>query len=115
MNAYELGIDLERAEWNAIDALKEWRRLARLIPRDIPERGALIRNLSLVILGLEGEPEWKPGDDNNTECPLCGGPLNDGERLFHSECAAAEQAAADGWGEDPRDTSVDVVRLGVRA
>ncbi len=34
-----------------------------------------------------------------TECPLCGGPLNDGSRLFHKECADREQMEADAWGD----------------
>ena len=67
VTAYELSIDLERAEYEAISALKEWRRLARLAPRGMPNRGALIRNLSVMILGLEGECSC-----DNALCPECG-------------------------------------------
>ena len=46
---------------------------------------------------VEGDDEWTPVEDN-TECPLCGKPLHS-QRIFHKECADAEQMAADGWGD----------------
>ena len=54
MNAYEIALDLERAEHEAISALKEWRRVARLIPADMEEREPLIHHLTIVIENLEG-------------------------------------------------------------
>lgn len=114
VTAYELGTELERAEYEALSALKEWRRIYRLVPRDVPMRGSAIQNLNRIIVALEGETVCMPfdpcgkalcpdcGDPRDTslvkECPLCGKPLV-GARLFHKDCADYEQMVADGWGE----------------
>lgn len=90
----ELTNELERAEWNAIDALEYWRSVARQLPEGIPARWDMLRALSIVLRTLNAYTD--KGDDNCKDARLLSNAYDAGRRLVVAEREASVRRMV--WG-----------------